>query len=160
MRTQENQETQVYHTDEYQIRHLLKDFGDAMIEGDLEKIMSYYAADVIAYDIMPPLQYVGKKAYQKSWEEAFKMCQEDVMTGYEIRDLKIVVNESIAFAYGLVHNVITPKKGNKMDMWMRSTRCFEKIRGKWLITHEQYSVPVDFQNQKALLDLKPVTRGH
>jgi ketosteroid isomerase-like protein len=47
------------------------------------------------------------------------------------------------------------KDGEKMDLWMRSTMCFKNISGKWLITHEQYSVPVDFESGKALMNLKP-----
>jgi hypothetical protein len=34
-------------------------------------------------------------------------------------------------------------------------RTFET--NKWLIVHEQVSVPVDLRNGKAMMDLKPVT---
>jgi ketosteroid isomerase-like protein len=45
--------------------------------------------------------------------------------------------------------------GQKSDFWLRWTACYRKANGKWLITHEHVSVPVDMESGKALLDLKP-----
>jgi len=147
------------HTDEYQVRHLLMNFNEAVVKRDVNKIMSFYAPNIVAYDIVPPLQFVGKKAYQKTWEEAFTSKSEGNIV-YEAKDWTVTVNDNIAFAYGLVHNVMTSNKGKKMELYMRCTRCFEKVKGNWLITHEQFSVPVDFEHGKALMDLKPVTNLH
>ncbi len=38
---------------------------------------------------------------------------------------------------------------------MRSTMCFRKIEGTWLIAHDQISAPLDLASGKALLDLEP-----
>ena len=38
---------------------------------------------------------------------------------------------------------------------MRVTDCYRKIDGKWLITHEHVSVPVDLATAKADLASKP-----
>ena len=45
--------------------------------------------------------------------------------------------------------------GQKTDLWLRWTACLRKINSKWLIVHHQNSVPVDLENGKAVLDLKP-----
>jgi ketosteroid isomerase-like protein len=76
-------------------------------------------------------------------------------SGYEAHNLNITADDEIAFCHALNHCYGKAKNGQKMDMWMRSTHCFKKINGKWLITHEQYSVPVDFESGKALMDLRP-----
>jgi ketosteroid isomerase-like protein len=47
------------------------------------------------------------------------------------------------------------KNGRKTDRWLRWTACYRKTNGKWLIVHEQVSVPVDVGNGKAMLDLQP-----
>ena len=39
--------------------------------------------------------------------------------------------------------------------WVRVTVCFKKSDGKWLVTHEHVSAPIDVEKGKALLDLKP-----
>jgi ketosteroid isomerase-like protein len=40
-------------------------------------------------------------------------------------------------------------------MWWRTTVCFRKLDGKWMVTHEHNSVPFDVESGKASLDLKP-----
>ena len=40
-------------------------------------------------------------------------------------------------------------------MWVRTTVCFRKIDGTWLITHEHNSVPFNPETGKASLDLAP-----
>jgi len=49
----------------------------------------------------------------------------------------------------------TTNNGQKADRWLRWTACYSKINGKWLIVHEQVSVPFDLRNGKAMMDLKP-----
>jgi ketosteroid isomerase-like protein len=43
----------------------------------------------------------------------------------------------------------------RTDRWLRWTACYRKTNGKWLIIHEQVSVPVDLRTGNAILDLKP-----
>ena len=47
------------------------------------------------------------------------------------------------------------QNGQKSDRWLRWTVCYRKTNGKWLIVHEQVSVPIDVRRGKAVLDLKP-----
>jgi SnoaL-like domain len=47
------------------------------------------------------------------------------------------------------------KNGNKTDFWLRSTMCFQKINGTWLIVHDHASVPLDPASGEALLNLEP-----
>ena len=49
--------------DKAEIRQWLDQWAKAFRAHDLNAIMSMYAPDVVAYDIVPPLQYVGKEAY-------------------------------------------------------------------------------------------------
>src|SRR5882724_457865 len=51
------------------IRDWLDRFTKAFSEKNLEAIMAFYADDVVAYDVVPPLQYVGKDAYRKDYEQ-------------------------------------------------------------------------------------------
>jgi uncharacterized protein (TIGR02246 family) len=55
--------------DEAEIRQLWERWAKAFQAHDLDGIMSIYAADVVAYDFVPPLQYVGKDAYRKDYED-------------------------------------------------------------------------------------------
>src|SRR5258708_37207075 len=57
--------------DEAQIRDLYDRWAKAFQSRDVDKIMSVYAPGdaVVAYDIVPPLQYLGNDAYRKDYQE-------------------------------------------------------------------------------------------
>jgi ketosteroid isomerase-like protein len=69
--------------------------------------------------------------------------------------LTIAASDDVAFSYSLNRTGGTTKTGAQVDRWLRWTAGYRKTNGKWLIVHEQVSVPVDARNDKALLDLKP-----
>jgi hypothetical protein len=45
--------------------------------------------------------------------------------------------------------------GNQFGPWVRWTAGFLKVDGRWLIVHDQVSVPVDIRSGRALLNLEP-----
>jgi len=55
--------------DEAEIKALLDRWAKAFEAHDIDGIMSIYASGdaVIAYDVVPPLQYKGKEAYRKDY---------------------------------------------------------------------------------------------
>ena len=117
--------------------------------------MSVYASgsEVVAYDIIPPLQVMGKDAYRKNYEAFF--AQYEGSLDFEMRDLKIVAETEIAFIYAIERVSGTLKKGEKSTLWVRVTSGLRKINLKWMIIHDHVSVPADFDTGKALLDLTP-----
>ena len=139
--------------DEAEIRKLFDDWAKAMRAHDVDGIMAIYAPDVVAYDVVPPLQYVGADAYRKDYQEI--LGQYEGPLEIEIRDLHIVVGGTVAYATAFERIGGTLKNGQRADLWIRDTSCFQKINGKWKDTHDHASVPVDFSTGKAALDLKP-----
>ena len=137
---------------EGEIREWLDRWAKAFTAHDVNTMMSLYAPDVVAYDLVPPLQYVGKDAYRKDYEEFLSQYEGPVEVEY--RDVHIVAAEDVGFARGLERFSGTIK-GQKSTMWARFTSGFRKINGVWLDVHDHVSVPADFQTGKALLDLKP-----
>jgi ketosteroid isomerase-like protein len=68
----------------------------------------------------------------------------------------IVVDENVAYAYGLQRMTGTKTDGEKVELWFRATACFRRDDGQWRITHMHNSVPFAMDgSDKALLDLKP-----
>ena len=139
--------------DEAIIRKLLDDGIRALYEKNIEGVMSLYAPEVVSFDIMPPLQYVGAEVFRKVWEEVFSSFQGPI--DYEMHDLSITAGDDIAFAHSLNRISGTMNNGQKTNLWLRWTACFQKIDGKWLIVHHQNSVPADLRTGRAALDLKP-----
>jgi ketosteroid isomerase-like protein len=139
--------------DEAEIKRVLEGGVEAFRARDLDGMMSIYAPELVSFDIVPPLRYVGADAYRKRWEETFSSFQGPI--GYEIADLSITVGDDVAFGHSLNRISGTMITGQQTDLWLRSTVCFRKINGKWLIVHTQASVPVDLQTGRAVLSLKP-----
>jgi ketosteroid isomerase-like protein len=65
------------------------------------------------------------------------------------------VGDDVAFAHSLNRISGTLKDGSRSDFWLRSTTCFRKIDGNWLIAHDHVSVPLDLEPGTALLNLEP-----
>ena len=140
---------------EAEIRDVYDRWAKAFKARDLDGIMSVYAPDVtiVSYDIVPPLQFVGKEAYRTDYQEFLK--QFDGPLDVEYRDMRIVAGRDVAFIHALERLSGTTKNGQKSDLWLRATSGLQKINGKWYIVHDHVSVPADFETGKAMLDLKP-----
>jgi uncharacterized protein (TIGR02246 family) len=127
--------------DEAEIKRVIEGGVAAVRDKNIEGVMSFYAPEVVSFDIVPPLQYVGAEAFRKVWEEVFFVYQGPI--DYEIADLSITVGDDVAFTHSLNRISGTMITGQKTDVWLRWTGCLRKINGKWLIVHHQNSVPVD-----------------
>lgn len=140
-------------SNEQQIREAIQGFADAVRARDLERMMSYYAPDVVAFDLMPPLRLIGREEYQRSWEGALSAMEGDILM--EATDLDVSASGSVGYAHALSHMTVGTKDGGTMSNWIRWSACFEKRQGKWLVTHEHTSWPIDMESGKAVMDLKP-----
>lgn len=130
---------------------------DKIVEGigtkDLDGLKRHYAADVVSFDVEPPLQHVGVEAKMKNWEKAFTFFRD---VSYEVRDLAVTTGDDVAFGHCFGRLSGTLMDGTATDgMWVRGTFCFQKIDGDWLIVHDQASVPFDIVTGNGITDLKP-----
>jgi ketosteroid isomerase-like protein len=138
--------------DEVDIRQVIDKLVGAIRAMDVEGLAACFTANMVSFDVGPPLQHVGVDAKLKNWREAFTVFRPPL--GYEIRDLTITVGEDVAFAHG-INRLSGSLNGNEFGPWVRWTAGFRKVDGKWLIAHDQVSVPVDFTSGRALLNLEP-----
>jgi uncharacterized protein (TIGR02246 family) len=136
-----------------EIRSWLDRWTKAFTKQDVDSIMALYADDVIAYDVVPPLQYVGKDAYRADYQQFLSQYEGNLRV--EVRDLDVGATGDLGYAAGLELISGTLKNGQKSDVWLRFTSLFRKSNGRWLDFHDHVSVPVDIESGKAMLDLKP-----
>lgn len=139
--------------DEAQIHRLIEDKIKAVRAKDVDAATSHYALDVLSFDVINPLRYIGSDAIKKRLGDWFSSFQGSI--GFEISDLSITVGGDVAFSHSLNHVSATKADGVKLDMWWRETACYCKLEGRWTITHQHTSVPFDVESGKASLDLKP-----
>jgi predicted dithiol-disulfide oxidoreductase (DUF899 family)/ketosteroid isomerase-like protein len=140
--------------DEARVRELIADWVAAVRVKDVDRVVAHYAADVVSFDLAPPLQYAGTEALRKSLAEWFATFQG--LIGYDVHDLIITAGGDVAFCRSL--NRISGRRtyGEETDVWVRATMGVRKVGGRWLIAHEHASVPLYMDgSEKAAIDLKP-----
>ena len=138
---------------ESEIRELLESRSDAIRSKDIDRLMSFYRPDIVYFDIVPGLQYVGSDALRPRFLEWFDGFEGPIRQ--EIGESNVVVSGDVAVAYMLIHAGGTPKGGTEVDYWVRGTSVFQRSGDRWLIVHEHVSVPVDFATGSPAMDLVP-----
>src|SRR6266436_4829704 len=132
-----------------EIRGWLDRWMKAFKEKDADAVMALYADDVIAYDVVPPLQYVGKAAYRADYQQFFSQYEDNL--NVDIRDLHVGATGDLGYATGLELISGTLKHGQKPAVWLRFTSLLRKSDGRWLDFHDHVSVPVEMESGKAML---------
>jgi ketosteroid isomerase-like protein len=139
-----------------EIQTAYDNWAKAFAAKDLNGVMAMYApgADLIAYDIVPPLQYKGADAYRKDYADFFAQFAGPIQV--QIADQHIEAGRTVAFAYGLEHLTGKLTNGTNLDAWIRWTDGWKRMDdGRWRVVHEHISVPIDMATGKARMDLKP-----
>ncbi|MEV4219237.1 SgcJ/EcaC family oxidoreductase [Nonomuraea sp. NPDC049725] len=140
-------------SDEAAIRQHVGKIVEGLRAKDLDGLRSLYAADVVSFDVEPPLQHVGVEAKMKNWTNVFAVFE---TVDYEVRDLTLTVGDEVAFGHCFGRLSGTLKNGTATSgMWVRGTFCFRKADGRWLIAHDQASVPFDLATGRGVVDLQP-----
>ena len=125
---------------ESEIRNLLDQVVEATSAKDIDALMHHYAHDVVAFDVVDPLQYSGAAALRQrgaAWFSSF-----DGPIHYELVELSIAAVDSVDVCHGLSHVVGTTADGRELDMWWRTAYGLRKAGGSWLIVQVHSSVPL------------------
>ena len=136
-----------------EIHGWLDHWRKAVSAKDVDRVMELYTDDVVTYDVVPPLQYVGKVAYRGDYQQFFSQYESDL--NVETRDLRVGASGEFGYATGLQIISGMLKHGQKSGIWIRFTSLYRKVNGKWLDFHDHVSVPADIESGKAMLELKP-----
>src|SRR2546430_9067906 len=81
-----------------EIRAWLDRWTNAFTKQDVDSIMALYTDDVVAYDIVPPLQYIGKAAYRADYQQFFSQYEGNLHV--EVRDLHVGATGDPGYAAG------------------------------------------------------------
>ncbi|MFE7504502.1 YybH family protein [Promicromonospora sp. NPDC057488] len=139
--------------DEAAVRRQLDGIVEGLRAKDLGRLRQVYAADVVSFDVEPPLRHVGVDAKLENWARVFAVFDE---VRYELRDLSLTVGDTVAYGYGFGRLCGTLADGTATSgMWVRATFCLRREGGTWLVAHDQVSVPLDLRTGKGLTGLEP-----
>jgi len=124
-------------SDEAVIRAQIEAWAAAVRERDMAGVLKNHAADMIMFDVPPPLQLRGIAAYEASWPQFFDASPKPIK--FDIVDLQITAGRDVAFAVALMRCAMI--EGGNVDLDFRLTIGLHKIDGQWIVTHEHHSVP-------------------
>jgi ketosteroid isomerase-like protein len=136
-----------------QIRALLEGWSVAVREQDLDRLMAYYAPDIVAYDAIMELQFKGADAYRKHWEFCLGLCGGGMV--FEQHQVTVYADEHVAFAHWLNRCGGADETGEVKASWMRASAGYRKTDDGWKAVHEHFSAPFDMASGKALFELQP-----
>lgn len=136
---------------EAEIHALIDRTVKAVRAKDADALIADYAPDVVAFDLIEPLQSIGSEAVAKRARQWFRSFEGTI--DYSVRNLKIVADGGVAFCRSL-NQVSGVQAGQRMEMSWRATVCCEKRGGRWLVTHLHSSVPFEMETGQASMGLK------
>ena len=139
-------------TAETEVRALLDSYLDAIRALDLDRIVAHYAPEIVAYDAIAQLEFVGVDSYRAHWKMCLVCCQSMI---FEPREPAVGACGDVAFGHYLMRCGGTGPDGREQVSWMRATFAARKHGVRWLFVHEHYSMPFDPMTNKVMGDLNP-----
>jgi len=138
---------------EDEIRALLDDYMTALNARDADRMDTFMARGMVAFDIMAPLQTKAAAAYRKQWEPCLEQCPRSM--SFSIHDLVVTAGEDVAFSHHLHCCSGEMPDGEKKEYWTRMTVGYTKADDIWKMTHVHLSSPYDLATGQAQVTLKP-----
>jgi ketosteroid isomerase-like protein len=127
--------------DETTIHKLIEDWAAAVRRKDMAAILRNHAADVVMFDVPPPLESRGIAAYEASWDLFFRWAGTPVR--FDIRRLEIIAGAEVAFAVALMRCNGAEPGSPAGELDFRLTVGLRKVGGRWTIVHEHHSIPAE-----------------
>ena len=141
--------------DQQAIRSIIEARSEALRSKDVQALSRTATPDITVFSLAPPLVATGGFKGIQRWFASW-----DGPMGYELRDLEVVVGDSVAFAHALTHMSGRRTDGGETDLWFRLTLGLEKRKGTWRVSHEHQSTPFEMDGSfRASVHLKPKTKG-
>jgi len=132
-------------TEAAKIRQLIADQHAAVTAKDVDGILSHYATDAVVFNVKPPFQIRGAKDWREVW--ASSLSHFPAGFGIETEGLSVLTSGDLAVAHYFLRFTGMPGQ-----TWIRVSTVYQKLRGKWLISHEHSSVPFDPETSKAVFE--------
>ncbi|HET7584315.1 MAG TPA: nuclear transport factor 2 family protein [Gemmatimonadaceae bacterium] len=126
-------------SDEAAIRELIERWARAVRAKDLDGILAHHSADILMFDVPPPLVSRGIDAYRNTWDTFFDWADDPVV--FDIDNMEITAGGDVAFVVALMRCAGTEKNGEHIGLEFRLTVGLRKLGGQWTVVHEHHSIP-------------------
>jgi uncharacterized protein (TIGR02246 family) len=141
-------------SDEDSIRDTVARWTDAWNSGDASRFLAFYVPDPKA------VYFVGEISQPIKGFAAFDQYTRTIIvpewhTHQETTIEALSVDHDLAVAICVAHVTYTdPERKVPHSETGRFTMVFKRIDGRWLVWHEHYSLPYDYETGKVVFDGK------
>lgn len=138
---------------ELAIRRLHEEWFDASAAKDLDRSMAPIASSIVSYEHSSPLQFDDIDQIREECRRGFERAAEDFR--WTVPDLNVIVDGDLAVTWGLNRMADRLADGSEEVTWSRGTRVFQRSNGRWMMTHQHVSFPIEPTTGMAATDLTP-----
>ena len=127
--------------EEIRIKALLEAWADAVRRHDVTAILAHHEPGMVMFDLPPPLQCVGIRAYEQTWDLLFRYHRPGA--AFDFQELAVTAGQEVAFAVAIMRcgPDSSSNPADKDGFLFRLTVGLRKVDGDWRIAHEHHSVP-------------------
>ncbi|MEV6301102.1 SgcJ/EcaC family oxidoreductase [Actinoplanes sp. NPDC051861] len=116
----------------------------AIRSSDLDGVVADHTGDIVMFDVPPPQRGLrGMDDYRACWPPFFRYIESG--TTFEIVELDVTCGEDVAFGWMLLRCGPAEELERKPDLRLRITVGLRREAGRWQISHEHHSFPLDDQ---------------
>jgi len=135
------------------VRAVIEKLARAVRACDVDAMIGLCSADVLVFDLLPPLSHQGQAAVHRLWSGA--LARLIAPLEYELFRLDIALDGNVAFAHAVTRLGGMRDDGEEIASWLRLTFGLRREAEGWKIAHQHVSVPFDGDSGAALRDLAP-----
>jgi uncharacterized protein (TIGR02246 family) len=129
-------------SDEAEITALIRRWAQAVHDGDLDAVLVDHSPDIVMFDVPPPDNGVrGLSAYRETWPPFFEWQRTGA--SFEIVELAVTAGVDVGFVHALLRCGTTDELEQHPERRLRLTSGLRKLDGRWVVTHEHHSFPID-----------------
>ncbi|WP_028659834.1 YybH family protein [Nocardioides insulae] len=116
-------------------------FGEGTRAADLDALMAHIAEEVVSYEQVPPMEYVGVDAVRAVCATGLEAAPHGV--DLDTPDLTVRMGGDLAVSWGIDRVRISQEDGSVKEVYNRGTRVFARRDGRWLVVHQHLSLPLE-----------------
>jgi len=135
---------------EIQIHRILERYRSAVLAKDIEGFIRLYSGNVRIFDTWETWIYEGREAWRNAVEKWFASLGEETVA-VSAEDIRVTGGADFAIASAIVTYTAVSAAGVMLrSIQNRLTLALAKNGGDWLIVHEHTSMPLRFDDMRAM----------
>jgi ketosteroid isomerase-like protein len=119
-----------------EVRTVLKEWAEATRQSRRDDILKHHSANLVIFDMLPPMKYESAESYRRSWDRWQPDTQEEVV--FALENLTITTGNDVAFAYSFIRCGGTLPDGRTFQDLVRATFCLRRVV-RLLLRHRKRS---------------------